>query len=386
MICRKCHLDVPDGLYCCKCGAKQRTEHRPVKKRGNGQGTVWQLQDGKYMATAVTLFVDENGKLRKRTASRRFEKKKDALDALPALRKSLFVVAPAPVQEHVMFKDVYDKWLPTHKAGKSTIQCYKSAFKYFSDLWYYPASAITVDDLQECMDDCPQGRQTKANMKTVCGLVYKYGIPRGYFPEKLNLSDYLNVSGKGVSARASFDDEQIRKIKNRIGKTPFADYVYCLIYLGLRPAEFLDVRLENYDAKQNVIVGGAKTDAGLNRTVTISPKIQNVVKKIAGNRTEGFLFCDPADGDRFRNETFADRFYAVLEDAKIDNPIIIVGAGKNRHKYTPHSCRHTFATLIKRVAGADKDKLELIGHSSDEMLRYYQDVSIEDLKAITDAI
>ena len=57
-----------------------------------------------------------------------------------------------------------------------------------------------------------------------------------------------------------------------------------------------------------------------------------------------------------------------------------------RHKYSPHTCRHTFATLMKRVAGADKDKQELIGHASAEMLRYYQDVNIEDLRRITDAI
>ena len=62
------------------------------------------------------------------------------------------------------------------------------------------------------------------------------------------------------------------------------------------------------------------------------------------------------------------------------------GGGKFRHKYTPHSCRHTFATLMKRVDGAEKDKLELIGHSSPEMLRYYQDVALDDLRKITDAI
>ena len=60
--------------------------------------------------------------------------------------------------------------------------------------------------------------------------------------------------------------------------------------------------------------------------------------------------------------------------------------GNKRHKYTPHSCRHTFATLMKRVPGASKDKQELIGHASEEMLRYYQDVGLEDLRAITDAL
>lgn len=42
--------------------------------------------------------------------------------------------------------------------------------------------------------------------------------------------------------------------------------------------------------------------------------------------------------------------------------------------------------MMKRVQGADKDKLELMGHTSTEMLRHYQDASYDDLRKITDAI
>lgn len=41
---------------------------------------------------------------------------------------------------------------------------------------------------------------------------------------------------------------------------------------------------------------------------------------------------------------------------------------------------------MKRVGGNDKDKLELIGYANEEQLRYYQDVALEDLRKITDAI
>ncbi len=41
---------------------------------------------------------------------------------------------------------------------------------------------------------------------------------------------------------------------------------------------------------------------------------------------------------------------------------------------------------MKRVQDADRNKLELMGHTSAEMLRHYQDVSFEDLRRITDAI
>ena len=84
-------------------------------------------------------------------------------------------------------------------------------------------------------------------------------------------------------------------------------------------------------------------------------------------------------------ERYREIFYEVLDACGVENPLE-GPEGAKRHRYTPHSCRHTFATLMKRVQGADKDKLALIGHSSDEMLRYYQDISYEDLRRITDCI
>ena len=60
--------------------------------------------------------------------------------------------------------------------------------------------------------------------------------------------------------------------------------------------------------------------------------------------------------------------------------------GVVRHRYTPHSCHHTFATLLKDVPAPDKDKLRLIGHTSAEMLRHYQDVDVDSLRRITDAL
>lgn len=41
---------------------------------------------------------------------------------------------------------------------------------------------------------------------------------------------------------------------------------------------------------------------------------------------------------------------------------------------------------MKRVDAAAKDKQELIGHASEEQLKYYQSVALEDLRKITDAI
>ena len=283
------------------------------------------------------------------------------------------------------FFELYEKWLPTHRAGKSTIDCYKAAFKYFKSIWHYRIADIDVDDLQDCIDNCGKGKRTQQNMRTVCGLVYKYGIPRNAVPSNLNLADFLSVGGEASAHRESFTAEEIEKIRAAIGRVPYADYIYSFIYLGFRPSEALDLRIESYNADERCFVGGAKTQAGINRRVTVSPKIQPYIDSIIGARTEGFVFCD-VNGDRFKLRKFLDVFQDTLDAIGIYNPIVEIAGGVKRRKYTPHSCRHTFATLMKQIDAPSKDKLSLIGHSDEEMLRYYQDTNLEDLRRITDAL
>ena len=373
--CRKCGADLPPGaIFCPMCGRKQTRERSP-KKRGNGQGTIIELPNGKYK-TVVTLgyYTDEDGKRHRRTRSRVFARKKDAVAAVPELLNA----KPAE-KKRITFKELYDKWLPTHRAGKSTIDCYKAAIKYFAPLWHVPVADIDLDDLQECLDECPHGKRTRQNMKAVCGLVYKYGIPRKVIPENLNLAQFLIVEGEGTARRASFTDEEIEAIKKACGNVPHAEEVYILIYTGFRPSEYLSLTADSYDNALQTLTGGAKTAAGRDRVVTLSPKIAPLVAALAASG--GPLIKDPSGKPWTLKGWTEDVFYPVLEAAGIDNPI-----EDRRHKYTPHSCRHTFATLMKRVDGADKDKQELIGHASAEMLRYYQDVEIADLKRITNAI
>ena len=379
MTCIKCGAElVPGAVFCHMCGKKQTAQPRPRTKRGNGTGCVSQLPSGKYRAI-VTLgyFVDDTGKRHIRTRSKVFDKRRDAVNALGTL-------AHQPRQEKkVTFKQLYDLWIPTHKAGKSTIDGYKAAIRHFSDVWVFPMGDIDIEDLQECVDSCGHGRRTRENMKTAAGLMYKFGIPRKMIPDNLNLAQFLTVDGDGAAHRAAFTPEQLERIRANVGRIPGAEEICCLIYLGFRPSEFLALRGSDFDAERGCIVGGAKTEAGRGRTVTVSPKI---LPYIAARAAEPYLFGDP-DGNAWRLQTWTETvFYPALEMCGIPNPMIEIAGGVKRHLYTPHSCRHTFATLMKRVAGSEKDKIELIGHTSGEQLRYYQDVQLEDLRRITDAL
>lgn len=380
MNCRKCRASIPDGSkFCNHCGAKQDVIHKP-KSRGNGTGSVYKLPNGTWIAVRILGWnVDEAGKQHKTTISKSgFKTKKEALEYLPKL-------SPQEKQERksaITFKQLFEKWEPTHNRSKSTMDCYRAAMNHFSSVWYDHMSEITVDDLQECMDECPAGKRTMENMKALCGLLYKYAIPRHY--ASINMGQYLVVNGEAGAGKEGLPISALEKLVKSVGTVPYANYIVAECYLGFRPSELLALDVSDYNRTNRTLTGGAKTEAGKNRVVTISPKIQSIIDQLTQNKISGPIFCDEA-GKRLDIKDYREKFYEALEACRIDNPSTEVN-GISRKKYTPHSCRHTFSTLMKKVPGADKDKLSLIGHTSTEMLRHYQDVDLEGLRKITDAI
>lgn len=374
MECMKCKESIPEeALFCPYCGKKQVSNTRKQSRRGNGTGSVYRRGSG--WAVEVTKGYKLVDGKPKRIIDRKagFKTKKEAMEYIPVLQ------GRQKREKNITWNALYELWLPTHRAGKSTIDCYKAASKHFSPIEFYQLKDIEIDDLQECLDECPNGKRTRENMKALCGLMYKYAIPRGY--ADLNFALYLIVSGEGGVSRESFTAEQLEKIKNAVSTIPYADYIYCMCYLGFRISEFLSLEVKDYDPILKKLTGGSKTSAGKNRIVTISPKIQNIIDQIIGDRTSGTIFCNK-DGNPFSYTTFRDTaFYPALEQIGIDNPV-----ENNKHKYTTHTCRHTFATLMKAIQAPEKDKMELIGHASPEMLRYYQDVNLNDLRKITDLL
>ena len=381
MHCHKCRAEIPDGsVFCNRCGAKQSLTQRP-KGRGNGQGSVYQLPNKSWIAVRVIGYsIDGDGHRHKRTVSKSgFKTKREAVAYLPQLA----VQQPAQKREAITLGQLYERWEPTHRAGASTMGCYHAAWHYFQPLQMSKLSDIDIDDLQDCMDTCPKGKRTRQNMKALCGLLYKYAIPRHL--ATLNLAPYLIVGDGEDSCKVGLPLEAVEALRASIGIIPYADYIIAQCYLGFRPSELLSLDVADYDRKQRCFVGGAKTEAGKDRTVPISPKIQPIIDRLVYNRIAGPVFCGP-DGKPLSIKAYREAFYAALDTIGWENPIWVDSSGQKRRTYTPHSCRHTFATLLKEVKAPDQDKLRLIGHTSTEMLRHYQDVDLDALRRITDAL
>ena len=141
MKCRKCKTELPeDARFCLKCGAKQDVSKKP-KARGNGQGSVYQRPNKTWIAVRTVGYrAGEDGQLRRITRSKSgFRTKKEALDYLPKIEDR-------QAKKSITFRALYDAWYPTHRAGKSTMNCYQAAFRFFQPLWYLKLQDIDIDD------------------------------------------------------------------------------------------------------------------------------------------------------------------------------------------------------------------------------------------------
>ena len=303
-----------------------------------------------------------------------FKSKTEALQYCEVMRKS-----PNKVESNETLRQIYDRWCGFYEGRikDSTMACYKAAFKYFESIQHFKMVTVAPADLQRCMDECPKGRSTKDDMRTVCSLVYKYAMQNGIVEN--NLAQFIYVGKKKKGTRPPFTMDELDTVRKAIGTIPYADYVYFLCYTGFRPNEFLSLKKDAYhEVKLDgetvpLVIGGFKTEAGTDRIVTISPKVLDILNSQMQKEGE-YIFPNIEDGTIMDDEYFREKCFKPLMDQ-------LGIKGK-----VPYSCRHTFANLLKTVYGSDTDKAELIGHADASMTKYYQSADYASMKRITDAL
>lgn len=188
-----------------------------------------------------------------------------------------------------------------------------------------------------------------------------------------NYTQFIKIKKAGPEEKEAFNDLEIKKIEEAAATgIEWADVVLILIYTGFRISELLNLTIFNVDMDKQLITGGLKTDAGKNRTVPIHPKILQYVKKWydAGGERLICLNKKPVSSRKFRE----DLYRPVL--AKIGVRIL-----------DPHSCRHTFGTLLSKKGSNTKAIQELMGHADYALTaNTYTHPDIEELRKAINSI
>ena len=403
MICTKCKSEVVQGAnFCPNCGKKlvHSTKKRRAKSRGNGTGCAYydsvhrywvaQIVDGYRELPPFSLDNPDNRKQMvpiKKTKGG-FKKREDALAYCDQLRARKH---DAP-ELSMTLRQIYEEWEPMYsrRIDPSTAAGYKAAYNYYGSLHDRQIRTITAADLQQCMDDCPRGKRTHQNMKVVAGLLWKYAKDK-HIVTQVESENLFTGRGRSVK-REALTDLEVERIHQAIGKHRYAEYIYCLCYLGYRPGEMLELR-KNQVIEHNgrlFLVEGKKTDAGRDRTVPVHQKIEDIIRdRLMVPGTDlvfpQYVFQRPS---KRRPVALFTAFKQMSDNYFRENVFKpICGSLDIAEGKVPYAARHTFSNKLKSAVGDDRDKAALMGHSDYTFTQTrYQTTSEDELLAVVDSI
>ena len=358
-----------------------------MRTRGNKQGSVYYRKDRKCWVAQITIGWrppnKEGGCMIpiKKTLSG-YNSKKDALKVLNKLLNG-----EEASECKYSLNDIFEEWYKHHESrvAVKTMKGYRQAFQYYNVLHYRRITTITAAELQSCMDQCPKGKRTHQMMKVVAGLVWGYALDSNYVQK--DITNNLYIGKHKVNPRKPLTPEEIKIVKESIGKLRYAEYIYCLCYLGFRPGEFLEIKKDQVISETvnneqiYYIIEGKKTEAGIDRKVIVPRQILSyILERLYIPGTEYlfplYLFKDNCFKE-FRRMTvnyFDETFKKIMNELSITDRV-------------PYSARHSYADKLKHADGDDRDKAALIGHTDYNFTRQvYQSSPLEDLKAVTDSL
>lgn len=331
-------------------------------KLPNGFGRITELKGKlrKPFRAMVTIGKDENGrpigKILKPEGY--FATYNEAYAALMEYNRN-----PYDFDSDVTLKEVYEKWYEVHtkKLSASRIKGINSAWKYCSILYDYKIQTIKTKAIRLVLEEGykldTDGNKVypsdnmKNIMKMVLSGVMDYAVEHEIIAHNYVKDVKLEKDNEAKNPHKAFTDEEMNIITQHLDD-PVVRLMYIQIYTGLRPGELCELKSNNLDMKEWVIVGGMKTTAGKNRTIPIHRRIRNYVQNcFTESFKAGSSYLITYCGRRLLYDTYFDLFASALSKYGLNTD------------HRPHDCRKQFVTMAKKYKVDEYAIKRIVGHS-----------------------
>lgn len=364
MNCVKCSQPLPlDALYCCYCGALQKdatsAPHRHIRSRGTG--SVYKRPDGKYQVTVTLGWFMEDGKRKRRTASRTFVKKSDAINAAAGLKGQ----RPRPTETLRELHDMYLAGKPYAQLSKSQQDKLGYAWARLKPIELRPIAELTVDDLQRAVDLAVSTFYPARDMKVLLSHLYELAIRREIV--SANKAQYIDLPDAPKAKRETWTDADVDLMwKDYAAGNLFTGYILIMCYCGLRYGELATILLENVNIEERYMIGGIKTEAGIDRVIPISARILPVVRFFYDARRVKLL--------EMNEDNFYEKYWAMVDRLQL-------------RRLPPQTARHYYFTSLTAAGVQAGIITETGGHASYlTTMKNYVRIPLADKLAAVDQI
>lgn len=364
MLCVKCEQSIDkDSVFCKWCGWKQSKVYtgKKPKQRGNGQGSVYKLPNGKYRAVVILGYKMENGKSKPVTRTRSdFARMKDAIAYLPELRKEIVK------QDKITLTELHNMFLNTkkyEKLSKSQKDKLGYAWNRLSDISFFEISNLSLERMQAVVDSQVTTYYPARDMKVMLSHLYDTAIKHGHADR--NPTEYIELPETEKSKRDAWKSEEVQSFwRDYEAGNKFTGYILIMIYAGLRYGE-LPIPKENIFLDERYMIGGIKTEAGIDRTIPLKKCLVPIIDDFCRKNKKKLL--------EMNQDNFYDAYWKTIERLGV-------------RKLSPHCCRHTYFTEMAK-AGVQPGVITAAGgHKSYQTTLGYTHLPLESLIQAVDDI
>lgn len=351
MLCKRCEREIPDGsAYCNWCGQRQTPSR---KHRSNGTGSVYKTRNGKWKAAVVTY---RDG-MRYGAAKGGFATKREALDALPALREKTLssIERPTNATMQELFEEASERWFP--KITKDKASHYRTAWANLHKIHNVKIRQLRYADLQALVDEKQGGYYPKRDIKVLLHRIYETALKHDYVDK--DYTEFIELPPLKTSERMALTHDEVQRMWDDYNAGHVnTRYFLIMCYTGMRTGEMLTIQKRNVHLHEQYCTGGIKTEAGKARQIVFCNKIMPLIADAYKDGTERLCGLD------------ADAFYAEWH-AMVERTGL-------RKELVPYCCRHTAPSMLAEEGVQPAIIQQIMGHTSYAMTaEHYTHISVD---------
>ena len=333
-----------------------------TKKRGNGQGSVYKLANGKWRAEWTLGYKADGTRISKRKGG--FQTKKAALQFLEGKRNN-------PVYESIQLQEVYTLIKSDiENLSKDKQRAYDIAYRRLRPLWFRPMSEIRLPEMQRLIDQIPCDFYPKRDAKALLRKIFRYSLANDWVAK--DYAAYIKLPQCPTPKKETYTDIDIALMwkhyqasESDTEKRILLGCALVMIYTGMRTGELLSAKKEAVHLSSRCMTCGIKTEMGKIRRIPIAKKVIPILSELLH-----------LNGKRLINmgsNQFYEKYKATLSEIGVSN-------------LPPGCCRHTFNTNMARAGIQPAIIQKASGHKSYQTTLGYTHIKIDDVLSAVDKL